>query len=251
MEYKYVKELKAFDSIKEIEDKYNVQIPQILKDVIIINNGGRPVANIFSTNNKKEKVIKTLLSYNKDDKENIYVFTELFKKGYIPFAVAEFGDVICVNNINGYIELYNHESDKMELICENISIFFNMLKSDVIYDKHNNTYSILTNNIIFNLDTMPSIKENEYIDKITKEYNCKKHKIANFLLQSNNFKEFFKCNNISIDELVNKLNNPIIRIINENYANISYCNQTLDNIHIISFEFIGVFEKLAYLSIDG
>ena len=251
MEYKYVKELEDVNNIKEIEEKYKVQIPQTLKDIIIKNNGGRPIANIFLTNNKKEKMIKTLLSYNKEDKENVYIFTELFEKGYIPFAIAEFGDVICVNSINDHVELYNHETDKMESICENVSTFFDILKSDVIYDEQNNIYSILTNNIIFNLDAIPNFEEKKYIDKIIQEYNCQKHKIANFLLQSNNFKGFFKCNNISTEELINKLNIPTIRIINENYSTVSYCNQTLDTAHIISFEFTGVFEKMAYLNIDG
>ena len=43
MEYKYVKELEDVNNIKEIEEKYKVQIPQTLKDIIIKNNGGRPL----------------------------------------------------------------------------------------------------------------------------------------------------------------------------------------------------------------
>lgn len=127
MEYKYVKKLKNSNSIKEIEEKYNIQIPQLLKNIIVKYNGGRPLANIFLTDNKKEKVIKTLLSYNKEDKENIYIYDDIFAKDYIPFANTEFGDTICINNKNANIELYNHEADRFEYISENIETFFNMI----------------------------------------------------------------------------------------------------------------------------
>lgn len=128
MEYKYVKKLKNINSIQEIEEKYKVQIPQVLKDIIVKYNGGRPVANIFLTDNKKEKVIKTLLSYNKEDRENIYIYEEILEKNYIPFAITEFGDLICVNNSDSSIELYNHEADKFENICNDIESF-----SDILY----------------------------------------------------------------------------------------------------------------------
>ena len=127
MEYKYIKELKDINSIKEIEEKYKVKIPEILKNIIIRYNGGRPVKNIFMTKESKEKVIKTLLSYNQSDRENIYIYLDFFKKGYIPFANTAFGDVICLNNKNENIELYLHEIDKFEYVCENIEQFINKL----------------------------------------------------------------------------------------------------------------------------
>lgn len=127
MEYKYIKELKDINSIKEIEEKYKVKIPEILKNIIIRYNGGRPVKNIFMTKESKEKVIKTLLSYNQSDRENIYIYLDFFKKGYIPFANTDFGDVICLNNKNENIELYLHEIDKFEYVCENIEQFINKL----------------------------------------------------------------------------------------------------------------------------
>lgn len=45
------------------------------------------------------------------------------KNGYIPFAIAEFGDIICINVKNGNIELYNHEMNEFERVCENIDFF--------------------------------------------------------------------------------------------------------------------------------
>lgn len=67
------------------------------------------------------------MSYNKGDKENIYVYDELFHRGYIPFAITEFRDVIWINKNNKFVELYLHELDKFECVCENIEKFFNIL----------------------------------------------------------------------------------------------------------------------------
>lgn len=43
MEWKYIKKLKDYKSITNIEKKYNINIPNYLKDLIIQYNGGRPV----------------------------------------------------------------------------------------------------------------------------------------------------------------------------------------------------------------
>lgn len=127
MKWKYIKKLKDINCITEIENKYNIHIPQTLKDIIINYNGGRPFENLFNTEKNDEKVIKSLLSYNIDDKENVYIFSEIFKKSFIPFAITEFGDVICINNKNENIELYLHELDTFEYICKDINEFLNIL----------------------------------------------------------------------------------------------------------------------------
>lgn len=123
MEWKYIKELKDYKSITNIEKKYNINIPNYLKDLIIQYNGGRSVNNIFDTNNNKEKVFKCLLSYNSDDRENIYIYNDLFETNHIPFANTPSGDVICLNIKNQKIELYLHETDKFELVSDNIEKF--------------------------------------------------------------------------------------------------------------------------------
>lgn len=120
-----------------------------------------------------------------------------------------------------------------------------------IYDKKHNQYVAKINNIEFCIDKLPTEMELVYITTISNCYEENLYKIANYMLKDNSFKEFFNCNNMLAQELIEKLNTPTITIINENLVNITYCNHTLDNIHIISLEFMGVFEKLAYLSIDG
>lgn len=127
MEWKYIKEIKDEKAIEKIEIIYNIRIPILLKQLIMQYNGGRPLYNIFDTIVSKEKVFKSLISYNKDDKDNIYLYEEIFDKGLIPFANTEFGDIICLNNKTNEVELYLHELDKTEKICDSISEFFDKL----------------------------------------------------------------------------------------------------------------------------
>ena len=127
MKWKYVKSINDSKSIENIEQKFNVKIPVDLKYIIIKYNGARPLKNIFDTQNSKERVFKSLLSYNKEDKENIYIYDELFHRGYIPFAITPSGDLLCINKENQNVELYLHETDIFELICSDITKFIDTL----------------------------------------------------------------------------------------------------------------------------
>lgn len=128
MEWKYIKPLENKEVIENVESTYSVKLPIKLKEIIKKYNGGKPKNNIFDTVNSKEKVVKCLLSYNKNDRENIYIFDDLFNKGYIPFAITEFGDVICINNKMETVELYLHERDCFENVSKNIEEFMANLK---------------------------------------------------------------------------------------------------------------------------
>lgn len=127
MEWKYVKTLRDNSVFENIEKIYNVEIPTYLKDLITKYNGGRPEKTLFDTQKSKERVLQGLISFNKEDKANIFIYEELLKKGYIPFAVTEFGDVVCINNKNKSVELYLHENETIENICDNIKNFFKIL----------------------------------------------------------------------------------------------------------------------------
>lgn len=127
MEWKYVKQLKDIQAIEKIELMSKIKIPISLKQIIVNYNGGRPEKNIFNTECSKEKVLKSLISYNKGDRENIYNYANYFIKGLLPFAITEFGDIICLNSKNNKIELYLHELDKYEKICDNILEFIDKL----------------------------------------------------------------------------------------------------------------------------
>lgn len=128
MEWKYVKELKDYSIFEKIEKTYNIEIPAYLKEIIAKYNGGRPEKRLFDTKDSKERILQSLISFNKEDKANIFIYEKLLKKGYIPFAITEFGDLICVNNINQSIEMFLHEMNEFEYVCNMIEDFFNIIE---------------------------------------------------------------------------------------------------------------------------
>lgn len=123
MDWKYIKEISDRDLI-EVEAKLNIILSDKLKEIILCYNNGRPQKKCFDTLTEKGKKLKKILSYNKEDKDNVYIFSELITKGYVPFAITDFGDVICESK-EETIYLYKHESDEFEYITENIRKFIN------------------------------------------------------------------------------------------------------------------------------
>ena len=127
MEWKYIKPLNDISIFENIEKTYNVEIPKFLKELITKYNGGRPEKNLFNTEKSKERVLQRLISFNKEDKANIFIYEELLKRGYIPFAITEFGDLVCINTKNNNVELYLHENETFDKICDNIESFIETL----------------------------------------------------------------------------------------------------------------------------
>lgn len=123
MDWKYVKTISESELLKA-ENKLNIKLSTKLREVILNYNNGRPERNCFNTKTEQCKTIKKLLSYNKDDKDNVYIFSDLTEKGYIPFAITEFGDVVCEYK-QQTIYLYKHELEEFEYLSTNIEEFIN------------------------------------------------------------------------------------------------------------------------------
>ena len=149
--------------------------------------------------------------------------------------------------------LKNIEDDaNVKKLCNQIAKLEDQMKEEIfIYDQKYDTYIATINNIEFSISHLPRESEFNYIKILSENYEKNLNEIANYMLSDDSFMTFFNCLNITPNELVNLLDIPNIKIINESQASITYCNHKLDKIHIISFEFIGIFEKFAYLSIDG
>lgn len=64
MEWKYVKPLKDNSIIEHLEKTYSIEIPKFLKEIILENNGERPVKKYVYEKRKQRKSHKTLVSYN-------------------------------------------------------------------------------------------------------------------------------------------------------------------------------------------
>jgi hypothetical protein len=125
IEWKYVVPLKNKNAIDILESKYNQKLPKDLKECIKKNNSGSPNPKIFDMPDEKGKVFGGLLSFNKNDDDNIYIFEDLFKNSLFPFASTPFGDVLCVKN--NKILLWCHETDNVRFISNTFTDLINSL----------------------------------------------------------------------------------------------------------------------------
>lgn len=131
MNWKYIKVLKFKDTIKEFEEKYRFCFPERFKEVVEKYNGARPEKVIYDTDKTKERTIKSLLSFNKDDKETIWKIneysTEELKDKYVAFAIDHFGNLICFSKSDKSIIFMNMETLEIEIISPNFSGFIDKL----------------------------------------------------------------------------------------------------------------------------
>lgn len=86
MNWKYKIPLKDKNVFKELEDKYDIKIPDTLKRLVIDANGGTPEKYRVMVNNT-ERVFATVLSYNRGDHDSVYTSLDRFiEKGLLPFG---------------------------------------------------------------------------------------------------------------------------------------------------------------------
>lgn len=116
--WKYVKPLEEEEAIKTFLAEKNINLPGTLITLLERYNGGRPSDKDFETKSGREYVFKSLLSYNRGDRETIYdVYDALFSdKTLFPIGSDAAGNIVCYNTVTGRYELYNHETDSTEEI---------------------------------------------------------------------------------------------------------------------------------------
>ena len=131
MEWKYVKPLISDSVIDEFEKTIKYSFPDDFKDCVVKNNGGRPQLKIFDTSVCKERAIKSLLSFNKDDKVTIWKINEWNAKEltnrFIAFAIDNFGNLICFDSNDNSVIFMDMETLKVELIANSFTGFLNCL----------------------------------------------------------------------------------------------------------------------------
>ncbi|MEG0297529.1 MAG: SMI1/KNR4 family protein [Clostridium sp.] len=129
--WKRVKKLSSINSINKFEQDYGITLPDLLKEFIIINNGGRPSLDITKTEAGREVEIKSLLSFNQEDTENIYNVIEYFKKEFngtiVPIATEPSGDYFCIDITTGSIVYWDQETNAVTFISKNFNEFINSL----------------------------------------------------------------------------------------------------------------------------
>ena len=119
MEMKYVKPLVNSSEITRYEEQFAVRFPPSYKSFVKQYNGGRPSLKCFKTENDAERVIKSFLSFNLQDRETIWKITEWnaaeLQNQYVPFAIDPAGNLICFkrgDNSVAFIDLETLNTEK-------------------------------------------------------------------------------------------------------------------------------------------
>ena len=131
MNWKYVKALKSKNAIKEFEVAFKFEFPDSFKETVANYNGGRPEKDTYDTDKTKERTIKSLLSFNKEDKETIWKIADWnndeLKDDFIAFAIDHFGNLICFSVSDKSIAFMDMETLKTETIANDFSAFLDKL----------------------------------------------------------------------------------------------------------------------------
>ena len=113
------------------------------------------------------------------------------------------------------------------------------------FDESLQQYTYSYEDLIFAWDEEPT---EEYINKVkalAKNYKDNFDRIIDFILPD--LREMY--GDISKEDVKNNLGKPII---DYNQGTVTYCEQSFDDYHIFSFEFLNnTFEKLEHFSVDG
>lgn len=79
----------------------------------------------FMTLRGKERILRCLLSFDSNDKYYyILKFQKLdseLEKKIVPFAVLEFGDLLCFDRKTNNVVLYSSESDSIEMVANSFT----------------------------------------------------------------------------------------------------------------------------------
>lgn len=124
------KPLQDPDAIRKLEKEYGVKLSKELAACILANNGANPRPDVVPFPNGSSSDMKALLSYNKDDLENIYDVIDFFVKHYkgrlVPFAGDSFGNYYCEmgkqivywTQEGKVFALYDSFEDLLESLCD-------------------------------------------------------------------------------------------------------------------------------------
>lgn len=131
MEWKYVKRLEDESLIDQFAKMVCCSFsPEFLK-CVKEHNGGRPSKRCFDTDRGKGRVLKSFLSFNRQDKENVWDMLEWEKEdlgeNLLPFAIDPAGNLICLKKTDGAVVFLNHETGGTELAAASFAEFLGKL----------------------------------------------------------------------------------------------------------------------------
>ncbi|EMB7845530.1 SMI1/KNR4 family protein [Vibrio vulnificus] len=125
-DWRYIKPLAAESLIPDAEEKLGYNFVDSYIDFVKKYNGSRPPVSIFSISTSQERTIKSFLSFNATDVENILRLnrgvTEISAK-LVAFAIDNFGNYICFDKENDAVVFLDFETGETELIDNTFSDF--------------------------------------------------------------------------------------------------------------------------------
>ncbi|EPX9362362.1 SMI1/KNR4 family protein [Aeromonas veronii] len=130
-EWRYIKPLETENLILEVEEKLGCKFTDSYVDFVKKYNGSRPPVSVFTTSSLQEKTIKSFLSFNPSDVENIVKLNKAvagISKLLVAFAIDNFGNYICFDRNNHMVFFLDFETGKTEFIDKTFSDF--LLKID-------------------------------------------------------------------------------------------------------------------------
>lgn len=117
---KYKINLKDKNVFNDIEEEYDIRIPNGFKRFIIDNNAATPEKHRIMIGNQ-ERVFGSVLSFNKDDDDNVFRYLKRFiPKNLLPFGLDPFGNVFCID-LN--LVMYNSGIMKLIKLIQLIAIY--------------------------------------------------------------------------------------------------------------------------------
>lgn len=129
-EWRYVKPLANENLIAETEEKLGFKFGDSYVAFVKKYNGSRPPISVFDTNITKERTIKSFLSLNPSDPENIIILNRdvpEISSNVIAFAIDNFGNFICFEKTKGSIVFLEYETGAVERISDNFDKFLNVV----------------------------------------------------------------------------------------------------------------------------
>lgn len=124
----FIKELIDSESISRFEKENNVIFEKEFVEFFLKNNGGRPEGNICQISGLGEKIVNNFLSFNVDDKDNIFKAKKRIEEdveGAIPFAKDPAGNYYCI--LDRKIVFAMHDSNEIYPVCDTFSEFLEMV----------------------------------------------------------------------------------------------------------------------------
>lgn len=101
---------------------YHIEVPEDIQELVYKVNAGTPSKFCIKDAHGDERVFGALLSYNKEDDDNVYTAMEINQnKRHIPFAIDPYGNYFYENLLSGDIVWINHENGTLIHVADSLT----------------------------------------------------------------------------------------------------------------------------------